>query len=201
MKVTVKWAIDNWLVLHVEAAHPLLVVTGEGLESYFCKTYGTLHRSFYFLLAYHKDDKITFQLDWWCFHPRWIISSPNALIAKMYSLLLVTVFSHFPLPIPFIALTESHPDNACDDSRIFKRSSFKSLFPVSRICKLEPLPICQSNQQFSNWLKYYAKIETSLSTMKIPTSLHPRSWANLVASKIFVSVSSCFELKSGSWLH
>ena len=104
--------IDNWLVLHVEATHSLLVVTGEALESYICKTYGTLHRSFHFLLAYHRDAKITFQLYWCCFHPRQTISSPNALIGKIYLSLLVTVFSHFPLPIPFIALTESHSHNA-----------------------------------------------------------------------------------------
>ena len=129
------------------------------------------------------------------------ISSPNVWIAKIYLSLWVTVFSHFPLPIPFIALTESHPDNSCNDGRVFKRSSSKSLFPMSRICKLEPIPICKSNQQLSNWLWYHAKIATSLSTVKISTSLHPKSWANLAARKTFVSVSSCFELNSGSQLH
>ena len=45
-----------------------------GSWTYFCKTYSTLHSWFHFLLAYHKDDKITFKSYWWWFHPRQYLS-------------------------------------------------------------------------------------------------------------------------------
>ena len=166
--------IDNWLVLHVEAAHPLLVVTGEDLESYYCKTYGTLHRWFHFLLACHKDDKITFQLYWWWFHPRQYLFLTLELqrhICRFWLLFSATSFANtisctnwttprqrvqqrqtFQKILFQIIVCEPHPDNACNNGKLFKRSFSKSLFPMSRIRKLEPLPICKSNQQFSNWL-------------------------------------------------
>ena len=90
----------------------------------------------YFIFFWHTIKMtITFQLHWWWFHPRQYFF-PNTWIAKIYLWLLITVFSHFPLPIPFIALTELHPDNACKGGRLFKRPSSKSLFPMPRIRKL-----------------------------------------------------------------
>ena len=66
----------------------------------------------------------------------------SGFIASKYTLSFFTVDNHLIFPILLNTLTESHPELACSDCKLFKRSPDHSLLPTSMILLLFPTPIC-----------------------------------------------------------